>query len=81
MTAGPAEGGPGREIPDPRATYESAGEKALRERLEALDRDGLETVVQTYPPHHTPPPALDALSDAELVGYIVDGARRESERG
>ena len=78
MTDAPLDAG-SRDIPDPRAVYEDSGEKALREKLEALDRDGLETVVQTYPPHHTPPPALDALSDEELVGYIVDGARREGE--
>lgn len=79
MSDAPLDPGADRDIPDPRAIYEQSGEKQLRDRLESLDRDELETVVQTYPPHHTPPPALDALSDAELVGYIVDGVQREAE--
>ena len=81
MAAAPLESEPSRDIPDPRAIYESAGEKELREKLKGLDRDELETVARTYPPHHTSPPALDALSHEELVGYIVDGARRESGTG
>ena len=63
-------------IPDPRAVYEREGEAELRERLEPLQRDELEEVVRAFPAHHTSPPALHTLSDAELRDYILDGAVR-----
>ncbi len=67
------------QIPDPVAVYERQGEAGLRDRLDGLDRDALERVVRAHPPHHTVPPALQTLSDDELIGYIVDGARRNAD--
>lgn len=65
-------------IPDIESIYEEAGEPGLREELAGLDRDALEEVVRAHPPHHTPPPAMQTMSRDELVGYIIDGVKRET---
>jgi hypothetical protein len=77
MADDPMDSGGSGEILDPRAVYEREGETGLQDQLEGLDRDVLERIVRTHPPHHTTPPALETLSDRELIGYIVDGARRD----
>lgn len=79
MADDPMDSGPSDEILDPRAVYEREGEGALRDQLDELDRDTLERVVRAHPPHHTTPPALETLSDDELIGYIIDGAERNAD--
>lgn len=71
--------GPSDEIPDPRALYDREGEAGLQARLDGLDRDALENVVRAHPLHHTAPPALETMSDDELIGYIVDAAKRNAD--
>ena len=68
-------------IPDVRTIYEESGESGLREALEDLHRDDLEDVVRAHPPHHTPPPSMQNMSSDELVGYIVDGVKRDAGGG
>lgn len=65
-------------IPDIETIYEETGEPGLREELAGLDRDALEEVVRAHPPHHTPPPSMQTMSRDELVGYIIDGVKRET---
>lgn len=78
MADDPIHSGPRDEILNPRGVYDRDGEDALRERLEALDRDTVEEVVRAHPPHHTAPPALETMDDDELIGYIVDGVKRQA---
>lgn len=78
MTDQPQQSGPRHDIPNPEALYQEAGEQGLRDRLAGLDRDALEEVVRAHPPHHTPPPSLEAMDDEHLIGYIVDGVKREA---
>lgn len=78
MSDDPIHSGPRDDILNPRDVYERSGEAGLRERLEGLNRDTLEEVVRAHPPHHTAPPALQALSDHELVEYIIDGVERDA---
>ena len=64
--------------PDIESIYEEQGERGLRDTLEDLDRDALEDVVRAHPPHHTPPPSMQTMSRDELVGYIIDGVKRDA---
>ena len=79
MGGGDLRSGPQNRLLDPRTVYDEGGEDRLREELASLDRDALETVVRKHPPHHTPPPAPHEMSRDELIGYIVDGVKRQED--